>query len=782
MNKEETQVNLYGTSRKGTLGRRLAALLTSVVMLLMVALPAAAQGLEGEVILRVSDPSGQPVSTATVEVYALNAGLVSSAKVGADGVLRLTPPSGRSGLWQVRASAPDYRVRETGWFDPAQGGVRNIILEPLGGELQLFLRSAAGERINANVTLLTGAGRLVAQGTATGGRWVSKGLATGEYRALVSVEGLAPIERRVTVTAGRVAVEAISLAPGSISAVGEVVDATTGAPMKDALVELLRADDVVVGEAKSGVTGRFSIQASLPAGSYRLRVSAPGYSPVVTAPQTVDAGGYLDFAGPYRIRLSAATATIEGTLATIGARPIPWATMVLVREGFGEVASVKVDKEGTFRFDNVPAGTGFRYQVVAQDAIDNLTVDHIDLAISNWFTVNPGGKVQVPLVAQSFSEHPMLQATVTGTVLGPTGLPVADATVELIRRSRVERTVTTDAEGKFVMEHVEASQDGGLAQAPYMLRVSKEGFVASREVLVAGQKATTFDIPSGGRLVLEATLHPAVTELKGRVVDTLGRPVQGAKVTLALGDGSQAGSDTTDKSGWYRLGNLPTTTAWAALRIAAEGYLPSGDLDVTAVIATGDAPPTVRLAPSTTTLDGVVVDLQGRPVSDAKVRLLLDGQVAAETKAESDGYYTLKADLSSASLGLLLVEHEGYNKGGMVLSDLSAIGQHFSQALMIQQDRSVLEGRVLNPAGQPLSGVRVELVVEGGAAPKAAITGADGRYRLEQPLPDGAAWAWLRVVPASGTFAGSLTHGMDMAPIIRLTAGDRVVTDLLVRP
>jgi len=92
-----------------------------------------------------------------------------------------------------------------------------------------------------------------------------------------------------------------------------------------------------------------------------------------------------------------------------------------------------------------------------------------------------------------------------------------------------------------------------------------------------------------------------------------------------------------------------------------------------------------------------------------------------------------------------------------------------------------VSGRVLDEAGKPVSGARVELVLEGGSSTRAVVTGSDGTYRLEQPLPAGAAWAWLRVTPASGTFGGSLTHSMDMVPIIRLTAGDEVVAELLVR-
>lgn len=779
MNKEDERVNGYGRRTAGAIRRKAAAVLTSLLLLAAVVMPAAAQEAVTEVLLRVADAAGRPVPSATVEVYELGRGLVALDETGADGLLRVPYAPGRTRLWQARATAPGYEVQETGWFDPAQGGVRTITLEPVGGELQIYIRDADG-RAGASVTLLSSAGRIVAQGTAQAGRWVARDLAPGAYSVLVSADGKAPVERDVTVSRGRVTVEAISLATGTITATGEVVDGATGSPLRGATVELVRGDNVVVGKAETGVTGRFTIRMDLPEDNYRLRVTMPGYTPVETEPQSVAAGGLLDHSGLNRIKIFRTTGTVESVLTTIGNRPIRTAEIVLVRKGLGEVATARVNSNGEVRFEGVPAGDGIQYQLMAYNAVDSLTVDHIDLAISDWFTVKPGGTVQIPLVAQQFNDQSLVRSTVTGTVVGPTGLPIEGATVELIRRSHVAYKATTDAEGKFIIEHVDASQDGGSVQSPYMLRVSKEGYVTSREVVVSGTSTTTFHVPGGGRLTLQATLHPALATVQGRIVDSLGRPVSGAEVKMVLADGREVGRDRTDGGGWYRLGSVPTTTGWAALSVTAEGYLPTGLIDMTAALNAGDALPTVRLMPADTTLDGVVVDLQGRPVTGATVQLHLDGVKVAESRSESDGYFAVKADVSSASLGLLLVEREGYSQGGVVLRELPKPGQTLTQAVMIYEETAAIEGRVLDQNRQPVAGARVELVIEGSGQVASVLTDAEGRYRLEQALPNGATWAWLRVRPESGTFGGSLTHSMDMAPIIRLAPGDTVVTDLLV--
>lgn len=779
MNKEDVRVSGYTVTTPRALNRRIAALLVSL-LLLLTALPAYAQEAATAVLIRVADAAGQPIPKATVEVYELGLGLVALQEAAQDGLVRVPYTPGTTRLWQARATAPGYEVQESGWFDPAQAGVRTITLEPLGGELQLYIRDADG-RSAAHVTLLTSGGRLVSQGTAQAGRWIARDLSPGEYRAVVTAEGMAPVEKRVSVARGRVTVEAISLTAGTVIATGEVVDGATGSPIRGAKVELVRGENVVVAEAETGVTGRFSIREPLPSDTYRLRVSMPGYTPVETDPESVLPGGMLEYSGLKRIKLNRSTGAVEAVLTTIGNRPIRTAEIVLMRQGLGEVASARVDSNGAVRFDAVPAGDGYKYQLVAFNAVDSLTVDHIDLAISDWFSVKPGATVSISLIAQTFRDQSLVRSTVTGTVTGPTGLPIEGATVELIRRSHAVYKATTDAEGKFIIENVDASQDGGSVQSPYMMRVSKDGYVTTREVVVSGSATTTFHVPGGGRMSVQATLYPAVATVQGRIVDALGRPVSGAEVTMVLGDGRQAGHDKTDSAGWYRLGSVPTTTAWAALRVTAEGYLPTGDIDMTAALGAGDALPTVRLTPATAKLDGVVVDLQGRPVSGADVQLYLDGEVAARTTSESDGYFQIEADLSTATLGMLTVSSQGYSQGGVVLGELPGAGQQVTQAVMIHRNSAVVTGRVLDQNGQPVAGARVELAVEGGADTQAVITGADGTYRLEQPLPAGAAWAWLRAQPASGTFGGSLTHSMDMAPIIRLTAGDSVVIDLLVR-
>ncbi|MFZ5815309.1 MAG: MSCRAMM family protein [Bacillota bacterium] len=749
-------------------------------LLLVAAWPVRAGEPQG-LLVRVGGPAGQPLPGAAVEVYGLGEGAVALLTTGEDGTVRL-PYAGRR-LWMLRVSARGYRVRESGWIDPAYGGVMSFKLEPWGGDLQVLLRDEAGRPVAGRVLLLAAGGAVVADGEAAGGRLALQELPAGEYRLVASAEGLGPVQRPVTVAAGRVAVERVVLQPRSFAAAGEVVDGVTQQPLPGARVELLRADGVALASGEAGPAGRFRLTA--PAGGpgeYRVRVTAPGYAPVETAAREAGPGFTLDFSGAGRIELLPATGAIAGTLLSQSGQPVPNTRVVLLRQGLGEVAAGKSDEDGAFRFEGLAAGESIRYQVVADEALDYSRADWHHLLASDWVLAKPGITVQTPVVARSWIEYPLGLGTVEGRVTTPAGLPVEGATVELFRYTRVQASATTDEDGAFRFARIEASEKDGFGLTPYMLRIRKDGFVATREVKVEGEQRTAFGLPAGARLRVAATLHPDRVVPQGRVTDPQGRPVAGAEVALSVAGQSEVLRATSDAGGWYRLAELPVTLAFASLSVTAPGYLPTTGLEVTAALAEGGRLPTVQLTPRRSTVEGLVVDLTGRPLGGARVRLWAGGAVAAERLSDTDGYYQMEADLTAAGLALLTVEREGYTGAGTVLAKLPGPGERISQPLWLQPETAALSGRVLDQAGRPVSGVAVELLLEGQGVVKRALSGPDGSYRFELPLPHGPAWAWLRAEPTSGSFAGSVSHGLDYAPLLRLGAGEAVVIDLLVGP
>nr|PZN70632.1 MAG: hypothetical protein DIU55_10920 [Bacillota bacterium] len=779
MSKEAERVNRYGRNLARGYRRAAAALLTCLLLLVSLAVPAgaASPAPAADVILRVTDPSGQPLSRVNLEVYQLNHGLVTMATSGLDGTARIPLTADRRGLWFVRAWAPQYQVKETGWFDPAQGGVRTIELQPLGGEVHAYVRDGSGNRLYGSYLLMSATGRLVAQGQFTDGRVVAQ-VASGTYTLTVSADGYAPATQTVAVAPGRVTVATFVLRNGTLTVEGEVVDAATGAVLRGAKVELLGDSNLVLAEGETGSDGRFRLEAPNVSDTYRLRVSAPGYRSVTTEPRSAEGALNLDYFGADRVALSRPTATIEGVLTGFGGEPLADTMVILMREGLGEVAATVTNKDGRFRFADLPAGD-IRYAIVA----DNVKRDDWhDLFLSGWVKPEPGTTLWVPVSAEPYPDLGTTQGRLSGVVLTQDGQRLSGATVELIRRTRVVATTTTDDQGNFDFDEVSATMREGMADAPYMLRISKSGYVTTRQVLVGGQSQVAFHVPEEARVTVQATLRPSSVAPKGRVIDQNGLPVYNARVELTMAGQSRPTVTRTDANGWYTLRPIPTHSSGVTVRVEADGYLPSEEVDITATLASGDRPPTFRLTRRDSTIDGVVMDLRGRPVGGAKVQLYVDGELAAEATAQDDGYYSLTADLTTATSAMLTATAFGYTDGGAVLQSLPGPGEGLTQMLVLQPKRAVVMGRVLDEQGNPVAGATVELTLEGDSALQLATTDAAGNYRLEVDLASGAAWAWLRVRPVTGVFAGSLTHGMDLAPVVRLTAGDLVVTDLLVRP
>lgn len=756
--------------------RRMALLLP--LLLLMMTWPAAA-GSSAALTLRTTDGAGKPLQGASVEVYEWGQGLVNLATTGADGAVFLPLTHGARQVWMIRVSARGYRVQETGWFAPAHGGVKSLSLEPAFGDLQALIRNDSGEVPEVTIWLLASGGQLMAHKAVSNGRLVMPQLPPGDYQIVVTAKGYGTAATRVTITAGRTASETIRLRPGTFTAQGEVLDGITRKPVEGARVELLnKLNAIAVGSTTSA--GRFTLSAPFTDGPYRVRVTAPGYTEAINGDQTVSPGGALDFAGANQLLLYPATGSIEGSLIDELDRPMRVKRLVLLREGFGEVTTTTVGEDGRFRFTGIPAG--FRYQVVADEAIDYIRTEWHQLLTSGWIDLKPGITAQVNMTPQSwYYPFSLGRAVLNGKVKLPNGLPLEGATVELLRHTRVMESTTTDETGGFAFTNLTASEQNGIALAPYMLRISKEGFVATREVLVVGESRVTFALPAHSRLMVEATLYPDTTAPRGRVTDHQGRPLTDARVHLWVDGSSEPLEAITETNGWYRFEPIHATLWSATLDVSAAHYESANGVDVTSAAGQGEPLPTVRLTPRRSTLEGLILGLDGKPVGGATVRLWGDGAELAQGTTGPDGFYRVEADLTAIGPVMVTAGREGYAESGARLAEAAGSGERITQTLVLAEERVTIEGRVRDAEGRAVPGADVELLLEGQGVVHRFRSDSFGQYQFTLSLPQGATWSWLRVMPTDGRFAGSFSHGLDYSPQIRLVPGGSVVADLLVR-
>ncbi|MGB2822066.1 MAG: carboxypeptidase-like regulatory domain-containing protein, partial [Phycisphaerae bacterium] len=170
-------------------------------------------------------------------------------------------------------------------------------------------------------------------------------------------DGIVVIDRRGS-AAG------IKAGQGAVIA-GNVFDMATSKPLADAKITVEQArgnrEYETVATGQSDAQGRFKI-VKVPAGTYRVSVSAEGYASLVVAYKRLVAGGYLPFDD---VEL-APQATVSGSVMDDAGKPIAGAdvrlvdTMGMNGQGYHlvEPARVTTDAEGRFHFAGVPTGFG----------------------------------------------------------------------------------------------------------------------------------------------------------------------------------------------------------------------------------------------------------------------------------------------------------------------------------------------------------------------------------------------------------------------------------------
>jgi hypothetical protein len=299
------------------------------------------------------------------------------------------------------------------------------------------------------------------------------------------------------------------------------------------------------------------------------------------------------------------------------------------------------------------------------------------------------------------------------------GKPVADVTVATAGGLRLG---TTDKNGRLAVT-VPRGEDAGLRlTAPdcRWLRASLK-----------------HDSPDA----LSVTLEPPRT-VKGQVVDRQTRqPIAGAWVWA---DGLPSCSVRTGADGRYSA-TLPGFEE-PRLRAAAAGHRPEA-------IALGSAPTAPLLALTaieTRTATGRVVDLKDRPISGAEVLLMpssspetLGGSEAlqATLRAETDsqGHFRIGPlgkgpfDLQAWARGFLTTRvRQVAIPPGKGSADLGVISL---------QAGSTLQGRLIDPKGNPVAGANVQATPSSGLSPgdfppdgqasgREAVTDADGAFSL----------------------------------------------------
>jgi RNA polymerase sigma factor (sigma-70 family) len=196
--------------------------------------------------------------------------------------------------------------------------------------------------------------------------------------------------------------------------------------------------------------------------------------------------------------------------------------------------------------------------------------------------------------------------SVTGVIADVSGNPIPDAQLEFQDLSgwRDRRKSTADSDGKFRIDRV--------AQGRFRLRATARAHTPADVVLELNGGSTNLTV------TLQPEVHAGQAVLRGRVLDSMGRPAQWVQVGLARTNGSNLPNWSTHVDSHGRFEWLHAPEGKLSLWVSAGGVRPES-----VELPSDGVEHEVRLAPETKLkLKGTVADAAtGLPIKQAKLML-----------------------------------------------------------------------------------------------------------------------------------------------------------------
>ena len=643
------------------------------------------------------------------------------ARTNAEGAFQVEVPAGEENWLQAAAAGflPSGRQAAR----PGAAGSNVLKLTPAvtlaGVVVDAADRPLAGVQIVADISRGgTHPGFAVAQSRADGGFRLS-GLRPGTvYQLIATREGFSRTALAApTAPAGRSsALVRIVMREGK-TVFGRVTN-ETGQPIVGAEVRLTNAGIGRSLTAVSGEEGRFEFR-HLDAGTCHVLARAKGYSYASLSRIEIPAEATAFDLGTLTLLVGAA---IEGQVTDARGATIVGAEVNILpaQSEFGIeefltgdlLGDVNTGPDGGFRFDGLRRGE--RY---------NLSIQRAGYVAASA----PG--VQAPTPEPVRIEMKAARS-IAGRVVGPSGEPIAGATLTLMEELRFGDMMTnsesslgsTDPEGRFRVTGLPAGSVG--------IAVSAEGY-ETRQV-------EGLQIPEEKDLEgLEITLRQGAM-LEVQVLDAQGEPVPDVSVNaepekpLDLSNFRtwRPGFDHTDYRGRCRL----DVTEAGAYRVTA--MKPPREVSAKVLAGRGRTAVELRL-PASVELSGRVLESDGQPAQEAWVNLGRTGGGGGgpSVPVATDGTFVFP-DIPDGEYRLKAESHRGKVSAPLEVRIAGQPLRDLELKLDRDDDRATLSGHIVGLAKEELRRVTVTAFpTVAGTYDVSGKVGPEGEYRIEKLAP-----------------------------------------------
>jgi Carboxypeptidase regulatory-like domain len=521
------------------------------------------------------------------------------------------------------------------------------------------------------------------------GHFILEGLAPGRYRVHVTGAGLLAAEVRFVPVPSD---EARIVVARQISIEGTVTDG--GKPVAGAMVGI-RGDAIGGGlEVVADPHGAFHVP-DLPEGRYQVYAWQQALAARAVRVSRLGSGPFA----PVELRLEAG-AIVVGRVIDRGEGTGVVAAIELRPQGDDQAPRyARSGDDGVFRIEGVPNGTW------------------IADAFAPGYT-SPGG---VELEAGKGVPELALErgAVIEGTVVDPSGRPIAGASV----RALATGTSPTEYSADVDQDRLRRFSGRSVAAAPPSHELSADPQLVPRgELGVMTGPIPPLPLPG------EQIARPA------SVVDPKATSLVGEPPPLAANasEASRASIWTTASDGRFRIAGIAkgNVTVLAIAASFAEGRSRQVALGTGEVVTGID----VVLGAGTYVV-GRVVDQNGAPVAGAEVSAQPEVGAPIENFADSDGQY--RVGPVSGKL-VMRVSAYGHVDARVSLELELATGttavEHREDITLDVADATLL-GTLVDSAGIPVGGAHLEIVA-GASEGRGAVSSSDGLFSIEM-LPRG---------------------------------------------